>query len=59
MPATAAIGIMCKVPQPGYTKTRLAASLGATAAAELSTCFLRDVAAAIEAVPERLGHNHL
>ena len=55
MPATAAIGIMCKAPQPGHTKTRLAASLGATAAADLFACFLRDVAAAIEAVPERLG----
>ena len=55
MPATAAVGIMCKAPQPGFTKTRLAASLGATAAANLSACFLRDVATAIEAVPERLG----
>ena len=55
MAATAAVGIMCKAPQPGRTKTRLAASLGATAAADLSACFLRDVAAAIEAVPERLG----
>jgi rSAM/selenodomain-associated transferase 1 len=55
MAATAAIGIMCKAPQPGRTKTRLAASFGATAATDLSACFLRDVAAAIEAVPERLG----
>jgi glycosyltransferase A (GT-A) superfamily protein (DUF2064 family) len=46
---------MCKAPQPGRAKTRLAASVGATAAAKLSSCFLRDVAAAIEAVPERLG----
>lgn len=53
--ATSAIGIMCKAPQPGHTKTRLAAAIGATAAAELSACFLRDVAAAIEAVPETLG----
>ncbi len=55
MAPTAAIGIVCKAPQPGRTKTRLAASLGATAAADLSACFLRDVASAIEAVPERLG----
>jgi rSAM/selenodomain-associated transferase 1 len=55
MATTAAIGVMCKAPQPGRTKTRLAASLGASAAADLSACFLRDVAAAIEAVPERLG----
>lgn len=46
---------MCKAPQPGRTKTRLAASVGAAVAADLSTCFLRDVAAAIEAVPEGLG----
>jgi rSAM/selenodomain-associated transferase 1 len=46
---------MCKAPQPGHTKTRLAKAVGAVAAAELSACFLRDVAAAIEAVPETLG----
>ena len=51
----AAIGIMCKAPQPGSTKTRLARAIGAVAASELSACFLRDVAAAIEAVPETLG----
>ena len=53
--ATAAIGIMCKAPQPGQTKTRLAATIGATTAAALSACFLRDVAAAIEAVPSQIG----
>jgi hypothetical protein len=46
---------MCKAPQPGQTKTRLAKAIGAVAASELSACFLRDVAAAIEAVPETLG----
>lgn len=46
---------MCKAPQAGRTKTRLAAHIGASAAAELSACFLRDVAAAIEAVPVELG----
>jgi rSAM/selenodomain-associated transferase 1 len=51
----AAIGIVCKAPQPGRSKTRLAHAIGAAAACELSACFLRDVAAAIEAVPERLG----
>ncbi len=55
MSATTAIGIMCKAPQPGRTKTRLAASIGATAAAELSACFLRDLAAAIETIPRPLG----
>lgn len=53
--SAAAIGIMCKAPQPGQAKTRLAKAIGAVAASELSACFLRDVAAAIEAVPETLG----
>lgn len=52
---TAAIGIMCKAPRPGRSKTRLAAMIGADAAAALSACFLRDVAAAIEATPESIG----
>ncbi len=52
---SAAIGIICKAPQPGHSKTRLAAAIGAVAASELSACFLRDVAASIEAVPEALG----
>jgi uncharacterized protein len=51
----AAIGIICKAPQPGHSKTRLATAIGAVAASGLSACFLRDVAAAIEAVPEALG----
>ena len=51
----AAIGIMCKAPQPGHAKTRLAKAIGAVAASQLSACFLRDVAAAIEGVPETLG----
>jgi len=46
---------MCKVPRPGGAKTRLAKAIGAVAASELSACFLRDVAAAIEAVPETVG----
>jgi uncharacterized protein len=51
----AAIGIICKAPQPGHSKTRLATVVGEVAASELSACFLRDVAASIEAVPEMLG----
>lgn len=50
-----AIGIICKAPQPGRAKTRLAASIGARAAAELSACFLRDLAATIASVPNSLG----
>jgi rSAM/selenodomain-associated transferase 1 len=53
--SVAAIGIICKAPQPGRSKTRLAKAIGAVAASELSACFLRDVAAAIEAVPGALG----
>jgi rSAM/selenodomain-associated transferase 1 len=53
--SAAAIGIICKAPQPGRSKTRLAAAVGEMAASELSACFLRDVAAAIEAVPDALG----
>lgn len=48
---------MCKAPQPGRTKTRLATAIGAVAAAELSACFLRDVATAVDAVPETLGRH--
>jgi hypothetical protein len=46
---------MCKAPLPGRTKTRLAAVIGAEPAAALSACFLRDVAATIETIPEDLG----
>ena len=53
--SVAAIGIICKAPQSGRSKTRLAAAVGAVAASELSACFLRDVASAIEAVPGVLG----
>lgn len=50
-----ALGIMCKAPRPGVTKTRLARVVGPDRAAALSGCFLRDVADAILAVPEALG----
>jgi rSAM/selenodomain-associated transferase 1 len=49
---TAAIGLICKAPLPGRTKTRLAASIGVRTAADLSACFLRDLAATIEGIPE-------
>lgn len=52
---SAAIGVMCKAPRPGQTKTRLAKAVGPERAAALSACFLRDVAAAIEAVPDGIG----
>ena len=49
--SNAAVGIICKTPTVGTSKTRLAPVLGAEGAAELAAAFLRDVAAAIEAVP--------
>ncbi len=52
---TAALGIMCKAPRPGLTKTRLAARLGSEKAARLSACFLADVAGVVLAVPEALA----
>jgi rSAM/selenodomain-associated transferase 1 len=55
MSGSAAIGIMCKAPLPGRTKTRLAAAIGAESAAALSACFLRDVAATIETIPDSLA----
>lgn len=41
------LGLMCKPPRPGTTKTRLAAQVGAEAAALLSAAFLSDCAAAV------------
>jgi rSAM/selenodomain-associated transferase 1 len=55
MDGVAAFGIMCKAPHPGRTKTRLAAVIGPEQAAALSACFLRDIAATIEAIPDSLG----
>lgn len=52
---TAALGVMCKAPRTGAAKTRLSAVVGPEAATQLAACFLRDVAQAIEAVPENLG----
>lgn len=51
------LGLMCKPPRPGASKTRLAAVVGDAAASRLSAAFLRDVAAVcVEAsVPAGLG----
>jgi hypothetical protein len=46
-PSAAAIGIICKAPRVGLAKTRLIPRLGAERAAEISACFLRDIAASI------------
>ncbi len=54
MAGSAAVGIICKAPIPGRSKTRLAAIIGTAAAAQLSACFLQDVAQTISQLPERL-----
>jgi hypothetical protein len=51
----AAVSIVCKTPGAGGGKSRLRPLLGADMAQRLSACFIRDVAAALEAVPEALG----
>lgn len=51
----AAISIVCKTPGVGGGKSRLRPLLGAEMVARLSACFIRDVAAALEAVPSPLG----
>lgn len=55
MSATAGIGIICKTPRAGASKTRLHGVLTPQASAELAGCFLTDVATLIEAVPPSFG----
>lgn len=52
---SAAIGIICKAPIPGRSKTRLVPILGPERAAALSRAFLVDLAETIESVAEGLG----
>ena len=47
-----AIGVISRSPAPGNVKTRLAADLGAEAAASLYSAFLRDVLVTAAAIPE-------
>lgn len=47
-PAPIALGLMCKPPRPGISKTRLAARIGPEAAARLSRAFLEDTALAVQ-----------
>lgn len=56
-PGQIALGIMCKVPRSGSSKTRLCPPLSAGEAAELSRCFIADLATSIEGLPE--AHNVL
>jgi uncharacterized protein len=45
---TVAIGMFCKTPAVGYSKTRLSPPLRLEECAALSACFIRDVAATID-----------
>ena len=48
-PNLCALGIMTKAPQPGKVKTRLTPPLSPEEAAQLNSCFLRDLAHSISA----------
>ena len=48
MAKTVAIGIFCKTPAPGFSKTRLSPPLRPEECAALSACFIRDLAGTIE-----------
>jgi rSAM/selenodomain-associated transferase 1 len=47
---TIAVGIFCKTPQPGQSKTRLSPPLRPDECADLSACFIRDLTATIHEV---------
>jgi uncharacterized protein len=47
-----AVAIMCKTPAPGQSKTRLSPPLGPAECAEISACFIQDLAATIDRLPE-------
>ena len=47
---TIAIGIFCKTPAPGRSKTRLSPPLRPDECAAISACFIRDLAATIAEV---------
>lgn len=47
------IGLMCKPPRIGVSKTRLAVAVGPQRAAELSAAFLADTAATLEALAQK------
>src|SRR5512144_340477 len=54
-PSRIAFGIMCKAPINGVSKTRLCPPLTPAEAAQLSRCFIADVAAALDSVPAEAG----
>jgi rSAM/selenodomain-associated transferase 1 len=50
---TVAVGIMCKTPSPGQSKTRLSPPLQSDECAELSACFIRDLSRTIDTLAGR------
>jgi len=50
--SSVAIGIVCKTPAPGYSKTRLSPPLSPRECAELSASFIRDLAATIRSLSD-------
>ena len=54
---TVAVAMVCKTPVAGQSKTRLSPPLSAKDCAELSACFIRDVAAIIDSLgPDAAGY---
>ena len=51
--STVAVGIMCKTPFPGQSKTRLSPPLQPHECAELSACFIRDLSRTIDTLAGR------
>ena len=53
---TIAIGIFCKTPAPGHSKTRLSPPLRPDECAAISACFIRDLTATIADVARAGEH---
>jgi rSAM/selenodomain-associated transferase 1 len=56
MTKTVAVGIFGKTPAAGYSKTRLSPPLTRDECGALAACFIRDIAATIDAVTAAGGH---
>jgi hypothetical protein len=59
MTGGAAVAIVCKTPGIGGGKSRLRPLLGAERVAELSACFIRDIAATLEALTPTVGGSRI
>jgi hypothetical protein len=51
----AAVGLLCKAPRPGLSKTRLMPAVGAAGSARLSRAFLQDVGQAVRSATTQAG----